>query len=50
MGRKRQAPEETMQKLRRAGVEVAKGATVAQACRKVRAPKVGCRRLTVGKT
>ena len=35
MGQKRHAPEEIIQKLRRAEVEIAQGATVAQACKQI---------------
>ncbi len=35
MGQKRHAPEEIIQKLRRAEVELAQGATVAQACKRI---------------
>ena len=35
MGQKRHAPEEIIQKLRRAEVEIAQGSTVAQACKQI---------------
>ena len=35
IGQKRHVPEESIQKLRRAEVELAQGATVAEACRKI---------------
>jgi transposase-like protein len=35
VGQKRHAPEEIIQKLRRAEVEIAQGATVAQACKQI---------------
>ena len=35
MGQKRHAPEEIIQKLRRAEVAIAQGATVAQACKQI---------------
>jgi transposase-like protein len=35
VGQKRHAPKEIIQKLRRAEVEIAQGATVAQACKQI---------------